>query len=464
MNEISGPSKQREYYRPPAPVPRSIFWTVWRILFSRRSDVLHYLPSGAYTAMMSPVKFARGRTMFHVNDPKVIREIMIDKVDDYPKSDVLTSSLAPLVGDSIFTVSGETWKRQHRMIDQVFQKLRLKIAFEAMQEAMREYVARLDARIDGTVNLDEEMAFVTADVIFRTMFSRPIADEYANIIFTEFNTYQETLPHTRGWDMFTRGVNDAPKVPRKGQKACDRIREIIEVIVDERLSGKVEHDDICQIICTCTDPETGKPFTRLEMVNQIAFFFLAGHETSASALTWTLLCLSQDDYAASRVRREVLELSNNDEIQYETINRMKFTSAAFKEGLRLYPPVSFMPRIALKEDYLRGHYDIKPDDLMVISPWTVQRHEKMWKNPDRFVPERFENDRSGGGPNGAWIPFSVGQRVCTGAAFANAESTLVIGTLLRRYKFTPINPDRIEPVSRLTVRPRKRIKTKVELL
>jgi len=119
-------------------------------------------------------------------------------------------------------------------------------------------------------------------------------------------------------------------IPKRGMEACAKIRDIIASIVDDRLSGKVKEDDICQIIVECRDPETGDGFSREEIINQIAFFFLAGHETSASALTWGLLCLSQSPQEWTMLHDEVIAQAGDDEIPYEAVGRMKFTSAVFK--------------------------------------------------------------------------------------------------------------------------------------
>ncbi|MEM7291407.1 MAG: cytochrome P450, partial [Pseudomonadota bacterium] len=409
---------------------------ILRVFTSRKSDILHYIPEGTYRNYMSKAPISYKRNIFVVNDPNIIRYMMVEKVDNYPKSDVVTASLQPLIGSSIFNVSGDIWKRQHRMIDQVFAKLRLRVAYKSMQQAFADYRKRLDGHNGETVNLDEEMAFVTADVIFRTMFSRPIADGDANTIFREFTIYQESLPHMTGTVIFRRKANSNPKIPKRGMRACNAIRDIIAKIVDERLSGKVEEEDICQIICTCEDPETGTGFSREEMIDQIAFFFLAGHETSASALTWALLCLSQDEDAGRMVREEVVEQVGSGEIGFDKLGKLKFTNAVFKEALRLYPPVSFITRYALGNDTARG-YNIEPDDLVVISPWTVQRNSLFWENPDIFDPTRFLGAKAKAIVKGSWLPFGVGPRVCTGAAFATAEAGLILGSLMRDYRFTP---------------------------
>jgi len=184
-------SKKTNLYRPPAPAPAGFAKILWRIFVSGKNDILQYIPEKAFKIFMGTAPFTSKRAIYIVNDPNMIRHVMIDKVDDYPKSDLVTDSLMPLLGDSIFTVSGDKWKRQNRMIDQVFAKLRLKVAYASMQESIRDYTEKLDQKVGGIVNLDEEMAYVTADVIFRTMFSKPIDDGDANTIFREFTIYQE---------------------------------------------------------------------------------------------------------------------------------------------------------------------------------------------------------------------------------------------------------------------------------
>ncbi|MEO1495043.1 MAG: cytochrome P450 [Pseudomonadota bacterium] len=448
-------------YRPPAPEPVSLRWLFFRSLFSRRSDVLHYVPEPAFDALFVRVPMSR-RPLYLVNNPAVIREIMVDRIDDFPKSDILTDALRALVGDSIFTVSGETWRHQHRMIDQVFSKLRLRDTFGVMQTAIAEYVARLDQRVGDTIEIDTEMAYVTADVIFRTMFSRPITDGEATEIFNEFTVYQASLPHMTGRALYASKPHAVQKLPTRGIEAATRIRRIIARLVDERVSGRVVEDDICQIIATCRDPDTGAAFTVTEMVDQVAFFFLAGHETSASALTWALLCLSQDTRYADRIVEEVHAECGDGPIGFDSRTKLRTTNAVFREALRLYPPVSFISRTALRDVTVQGR-EIPKDSVMILAPWIVQRHRRFWDHPDHFDPDRFDREGGTEAPPGAWFPFGAGPRVCTGAAFATMEAVLVLGTLTRRYRIEPVAPHRIRPTSRLTVRPEDRIIARLSL-
>lgn len=450
-----------DYYRPPAPRPRGALSVVARCIATGGNDILRLLPEVFFRRQMMRLPLLR-RPTYIVNCPITIRHIMSERLENYPKSPLMTAPLDALVGDSIFTVSGETWNRQRRMIAQVFAKLRLADVFDVMRESVDDYLARLDARVGGTVDIDAEMAHVTADVIFRTMFSRPIQDTEARLIFDEFTRYQDVLPHTTGRSILLTGQKSkATRLPRKAQMAATHIREMIAALLAERRSGKVVCDDICQIIADCRDPVTGDQFTDEEALDQIAFFFLAGHETSASALTWALACLSGDPAIADEVADEVGEATGGGAVTYENRKRLTLTNAVFKEALRLYPSVAFFTRSPIEGETLRG-YDLNPGDELIISPWIVQRHRDFWDLPDHFVPKRHLREGGRAIKPGTWMPFGFGPRVCTGAAFATMEAELILAEITRRYRLKVIAPEKVEPVSRLTARPKRRLTAKVE--
>lgn len=450
-----------DFYRPPAPVPMSsTAKVVLSGLFSFDNDLIKLVSEDTYSRYMIRAPFARTPT-YVVNCPKTISRVMKSEVDNYPKCDITTAALDGLVGDSIFTVSGDVWKRQHRMISQVFAKLKLSGVFVEMRKAIRESLDRIEAKVGKTLNIDEEMAYVTADVIFRTMFSRPIDNSEARLIFDEFANYQNALPHTTVWSLISSKSHNRKALPAGAQKAAGRIRGVILRLLAERRSGKVRHDDICQIISDCRDPEDGAPFTDQEALDQIAFFFLAGHETSASALTWAFICLSGDRSVADRVAAEAQAITPGDFVAFSDRGRLGATRAVFREALRLYPPVAFFGRRAINRGKLRS-FEIAPDSLIVISPWIVQRHRKFWMYPEQFVPDRFLTDDYGQQQAGTWMPFGFGPRVCTGAAFATMEAELILSEITRRYHLRVCNPEAIRAASRLTVKPRDNVPVYVE--
>ena len=196
-------------YRPPAPRPRSTLSAIARGVATGGNDILRLLPEVLYHKQMVRIPLLR-RPTYVVNCPITIKHIMSERLPNYPKSHLMTDPLDALVGNSIFTVSGEIWERQRRMIAEVFAKLRLVNVFDVMRDAIDDYLSRLDARVGATVDIDAEMAHVTADVIFRTMFSRPIQDAEARLIFDEFTHYQDALPHTN------RPVNLSEREKKQG--------------------------------------------------------------------------------------------------------------------------------------------------------------------------------------------------------------------------------------------------------
>lgn len=206
---------------------------------------------------------------------------------------------------------------------------------------------------------------------------------------------------------------------------------------------------------TLPDPETGRRFDTAEMVDQVAIFFLAGHETSASALAWSLYLLATHPDWQDRVAREArAELT--DAQDFGQIGRLKLTRAVFREALRLYPPVPMMVREARCPVRLRDR-DAPKGAQIVLSPWHLHRHERIWDHPDAFDPGRFDTDNGKAGLRGAFIPFSAGPRVCPGAGFAMVEGPLLLAQLLRAYRVTAMRDRVPEPVAHLTVRARNGI-------
>jgi cytochrome P450 len=206
-------------------------------------------------------------------------------------------------------------------------------------------------------------------------------------------------------------------------------------------------DDLATKIMTTKDPVTGATFTASEMVDQVAIFFLAGHESSASALAWTLYLLAVDQEAQARVVDEVSAL---DDFSFSNLSKLTFTRNVFREALRLYPPVPMMIRETLETEEFRGR-EIKVGSQIVLSPWHIQRHERLWDKPDVFDPDRWNTDETRKCARKAYMPFSSGQRVCPGAGFAMIEGVLMIAMLVRAFKLEPSGKPPV-PVAHLTVR------------
>jgi cytochrome P450 len=208
-------------------------------------------------------------------------------------------------------------------------------------------------------------------------------------------------------------------------------------------------DDLATKIMTTADPETGVCFTAEEMVDQVAIFFLAGHETSASALAWGLWLLAANPEVQEKVAQEGIAFGTNPE--FKDLSKLRYTKDVFRETLRLYPPVPMMVREAACPVQFRAR-KVPKGSQIVLSPWHVQRHERFWDDPDVFDPDRFKTQNGKDCMRDAFIPFSSGPRVCTGAGFAMVEGPMFLAMIARSFKLSVVDSKTPVPVAHLTVR------------
>lgn len=445
-------------YRPPAPARRSEAAVLTQALLLGKRDLLSLFPAEAYNVRMAKVPIGR-RRIWIVNDPDTVRTVLVDKADQYPKSDLMVSALRPLVGDGIFISNGDVWKRQREMIEPAFAHMRMAAAFPRMVAAVDQLIDEIAAS-PGPIELDAAMSRVTADAIYRTIFTEPLASDEARGVFDAFQRYQDVVPQVTPKTVLWTSPNKEFDADPEVEKACRTIRGVLGRIIDRRLAEGIDSDDLAGAVIGARDRQTGLGFTREELVDQIAVFFLAGHETSASVLAWSLFILSQVPEAAEQIRDEVWSIAEDAPLTQQHIGRMAYTRAVFRETMRLYPPVAIISRIAREADELRG-YAIEPGDLIVVSPWLIHRHDKFWQDPEQFRPERFLPENEKAIAANTYLPFGVGPRVCTGSGFAHTEAVLILGSLMRRFRFETLQPEKVQPALRVTVRPEKAIRARV---
>ncbi len=432
---------------PPKPPARPDRVSLLRYLQLFRADILSAQPARLYRAWMAEFRTPFFRS-YMVNDPALIARVLTERPDDFPKSLRIAEGLRPLLGNSVFLTNGEVWKRQRRIIDPAFEGGRLRETFPAMWAAGQAAVARLRA---GEVEIEEHTSHTAADVIFRTLFSIPIEDEVASATFTEFRAYQRSQP-ILNLAAFLPLPRWFPRFHRPGTlKAARRIRALITRLTARRaaeIAAGTAPQDLATKIMTTADPLTGQTFSTAEMVDQVAIFFLAGHETSASALAWALYLLASHPEAQARVAAEAATLTTPD---FAALSRLRFTRDCFREALRLYPPVPMMVRETTRPEPFRDRQAPKGAQV-VLSPWHLHRHARLWAEPDAFDPDRWSREETRACARDAYLPFSAGPRVCTGAGFAMVEGPLLLALMTRAFHFAPVPGKTPIPVAHLTVR------------
>lgn len=399
------------------------------------------------------------RTLFIVRAVDLVREVLVKRAFEFPKSQLMGAMLRELLGDGIFVSNGAVWRRQRRMMDPAFAGARIKEVFpmmlEGVEAAADRFAEHLAAHPGETVRMDVETTHFTADVIFRTIFSEPISQKTAHDIFEAFEVFQD-IGYAHGFLQLVRFPTGILPGAFRGKRAARRIRAHLKRLLDARVAAiragrEVPKADILASLMEATDPETGTRFTETELLDQIAVMFLAGHETSASTLAWAVYMLAHCPHLQERVHAEATAVLGDRAPRFADMKKLEFTRDVVRETLRLYPPVAFVARDTSKAERL-GARDVPAGSVVFVPLWLLHRNKNHWQAPDAFDPDRFGRPDSQEAIRCAYLPFSMGPRVCVGAAFAMQETTLYLAELARRFRFKPAPGHTPEPVSRLTLR------------
>ncbi|OXY82127.1 cytochrome P450 [Oceanimonas doudoroffii] len=449
---------------PVFPKPAKSKASLWKVFFTKRHSWLDALYERSYGMKMGEYKLP-GLTLYMVNQPELVRKVMVQNMADFPKHAMLGDILEPLLGESIFTTNGEQWQKQRDMLDPAFKHARVQQVFGLMQHAVADMLARLEAHQPGQ-DIDPEMTFVTADIIFRTIMSASLDAEQANRILDAFVRFQAESPRLALRKMFKlpgflqRGASE-----RKRLAAAKEIRTTIEDIIRPRYrqaeaaragcpqsQTELENQqDILSSLLLAKDASTGQPFGFDEIVDQISMLFLAGHETTASSLTWSLYLLATHPHIQQDAYEEVTRVLAAQPMGVEALRKMVLVRDVFREALRLYPPVGFFARECAHASEMRDK-KMKAGSSVMVSPWLIHRHTDYWHEPHRFDPYRFTSKQLKTPLSKAYLPFGAGPRVCIGAAFAQQESSLILASILQHYHLSLPDGFKPRPVGRLTIR------------
>ena len=453
------------HFCPVYPKPRQRKASALLMFFSARRSWLDALYERSYHMQMGEVHLP-GLDLYMVNKPSLVKQVMDTQAEAFPKSNLLGEALKPLLGESIFTTSGEQWRKQRSMMDPAFAQARLNVAFPVMQAAVADMLKRLAALPDGAeYDLEVEMTHVTADIIFRTIFSVAMQGADAKCIFTEFARFQAIAPRLLLPSIYGLRWLVWPWDVWQSRRSAAAIRGLLGQLIrprfDAQRAGKSsDTTDILQSFLDAKDEATGEGFSFEELLDQVAMLFLAGHETSASALTWAAYLMANAPDIQERVHSEVVLHLADRQPELSDMRYLDLVRNVFRETLRLFPPVGFMARQSSSACPMHTK-EIEKGATVVVSPWLIQRHRELWNDPDVFNPDRYDNDASRESLKQAYLPFGMGPRVCMGAAFALQEATLILASLVRDYRISALPEHEPQPVGRLTIRSANGVRLKL---
>jgi cytochrome P450 len=395
------------------------------------------------------------RTLFVCNSPDTVARAFVEHHDSFErKSPQMRHSLAPLLGDGLFISDGDTWRRRRKIVAPIVHVSHLPLFAPVMVQAAAEIAERwARSSQDTPVNILTEMATLTAEIICRTVFGRQLGAAHAAEIVAAFSEYQRLIGQLDLGYFF--GLPDwlprfhSPAIHRSAR----RIHKVLDqVIRDCRARLSSGEASMIRLLLEARDAETGEPLDDAALRNEAAVIFMAGHETTANALAWTWYLLSQVPQVEGRLHAELAQVLGGRLPILDDVPKLAYTRAVFEEAIRLYPPVPLLARQALRDEAIRGR-PVPAGSLVMVVPWLLHRHRKFWGMPDHYIPERFLPENAQLRVRHAYIPFSVGPRICAGAAFGLTEAILCVATLAQRARFR-LTPDAVvTPVCRLTLRP-----------
>jgi cytochrome P450 len=395
------------------------------------------------------------RTLFVCNSPDTVARAFVEHHDSFErKSPQMRHGLAPLLGDGLFISDGDTWRRRRKIVAPIVHVSHLPLFAPVMVQAAAETAERWARSSQGTpVNVLTEMATLTAEIICRTVFGRQLGATHAAEIVVAFSEYQRLIGQLDLGYFF--GLPDwlprfhSPAIHRSARRIHKVLDQVIRDCRERLSSGEAS---MIRLLLEARDAETGEPLDDAALRNEAAVIFMAGHETTANALAWTWYLLSQVPQVEERLHTELAQVLGGRLPTLDDVPKLAYTRAVFEEAIRLYPPVPLLARQAMRDEAIRGR-PVPAGSLVIVVPWLLHRHRKFWGMPDHYIPERFLPENAELRVRHAYIPFSVGPRICAGAAFGLTEAVLCIATLAQRARFR-LAPDAVvTPVCRLTLRP-----------
>mgnify|MGYP001792121099 CR=1 FL=1 len=413
-----------------------------------RENILNIIPE---IATRQPVVSGRTARRWHmIMHPPSIRRMLLDRVEDYPKSVVTKNLLRPAVGDSLFIAEGSHWRWQRRLAAPAFSHRNVRNLSPVMTAAAARSAERIGHAGRRAVNLLDEMITATFDVISEVTFSDDGSFDRADI-HRAIEDYVADAGRVSLLDVL--GAPDwLPRPARllSAQSMAEMRRNADAAIEARAARGPGPVPDLLDLLLDGVDPKTKRRLNVSELRDNLLTFIVAGHETTALSLAWSFYLCAFDQEVQERARKEVQSVMQGRAATGEDIDQLPFIRQIIEEALRLYPPAGVVSRTARKADDLNGA-EIRPGDTVMIPIYALGRHKLLWDDPDCFVPERFADRKSI--DRYAYLPFGDGPRICIGASFALQEAVIILATLLSRFRFTPVAGRDPKPVMILTLRP-----------
>ena len=447
--EASGIPVTRRPLVPPSPPRAPDTMNMFGRMAVMRQSVIATWGQRAYEEEIIQGRFF-GHSSFILNTPDAIRHVLVDNYENYTRTPAGIRVLRPVLGEGLLISAGRAWKHQRRTLAPAFTPRAVASLVPHMIAVSEETVAKLEATVGEPVDLREAMQRMTLEIAGRTMFSFGMG-RHGPVLRDFVMEYGARLARPHFLDLVLPLNWPSPQDFSRARFRKRWTQFVAMLMAERRAAGKNEGApprDLFDLMGAARDPESGVAFTDEQLGDQVATMILAGHETTATALFWSLYLLALDPLTQEQLAAEVEGATVNGALDIE---RLKFTRAVVDETMRLYPPAFLIARAAAAADTIAG-MAVRKNDIVLVAPWLLHRHEKLWRDPNAFIPARFmppapAPDRF------AYLPFGVGARVCIGAHFALVEATLALARMVGAFRITLLDKEPVIPIGVVTTQP-----------
>ncbi|MCO4744996.1 MAG: cytochrome P450 [Proteobacteria bacterium] len=411
---------------PLPPGPRGDFFLGSTLDF--KEQPLHYIKY-LHEAYGDVVRFRVGPSYWYlVTHPDDIWDIMTRRADVFLKPQIAKRLWEKFLGDGLLTTEGATWKRQHKLVLPAFHRKRIM----AYGDTMVAYTHRMvdEWQSDERRDFDDDMVQLTLEIVAKTLFDADVREgaekvgEAMHVIQKEMVEHiHMPVPVPKWWPS---------KRNKRKLKAIDDMESVVRGVIDSRRGNTADRGDLLSMLLMSKD-EDGNGLSDKEVRDQSMTLFFAGHETTAHAMTWMWYLLARNPDVTERLVADIDRVTGGERLTVAHLKELPYLEMCVKESIRILPSVwVFMKQPT--EDAVVGGFKIPKGSPVIISPYVTQHDARWFPSPETFDPERFSKVRAKAIPNGAYVPFSGGQRICIGKAFAMMEAQLVVGSLLQRVK------------------------------
>jgi cytochrome P450 len=387
-----------------------------------------------------------------INDPDAIGHVLLDHAANYEKPALIKRILAPAVGWNLLVADGEVWREQRRLMAPVFTPAAVESFTGVFREVAREQADRWAVETPNRVDVAQAATHATFEVMSRALFSGDAAmtsgAAAGHITATLASAGKYSVAKLIGAPWLDRS-----RIRRDGMKGAAFLRaQLTDLIRRRQADPSPPKDFMSRLLDAFAETHPPEEAAELALGNGV-LFFVAGHETTANALTWALYLLGGDPEAQERAAAEAAAAVAAGGTPMQVIGRLPYLRMVLEETMRLYPPATRMDRSPLTDDVLCGR-TVRAGDMVTIWPWLLHRHEALWNAPDLFDPENFSPEAKARQHRFQYIPFGAGPRICIGSAFAMNEALLILAEWLSRYRFR-LDPDHdVLPTAAVTLRPK----------